>query len=168
MEVGEGWQIVNDGAARLFMLGKGESIFNDPTQVFVFLAIPNGDPRAILTAIRNEDGLIPQSEITETTIAGRSGELSGLQLDLSAKPNPEYKGDNEAEIPPGVQFLPSVQKYFPPGFFWSTWTAESRLRFIALDMGEHVLLLHIESPLAEFEAFNREVEQVLRTLEFGG
>jgi hypothetical protein len=163
MEVGEGWQVVNEKAARLFMLGKGESVFNDPTQAFVFIAIPDGDPATVLASIGNDPGLIEQGEMTETTIAG----LPGLQLDFSGRPNPGYEGDQEAEIPPGVQFLPSVGKYFAEGFFWTTWSAESRLRFIALDAGEHVLLLQIDAPAVEFEDFAAEADRVLGTLKVG-
>jgi hypothetical protein len=165
MELGEGWQVVNEKDARLFMLGKGESIFNDPTQALVFIAIPKGDPQAILSSIRNDPGLTAQGEMSEITVAGASGGLSGLQLDLFAKPNPDYEGDKDAEIPPGVQFLPSVGQYFAEGFFWTTWSAEAHLRFIVLDLGEHVLLLQMDSQPAEFEAFASEAEQVLQTLK---
>jgi hypothetical protein len=161
MELGEGWQAVHDRAARLFMLGKGENIFHDPTQAFVFIAIPDGDPQAILSSIKNQKGLTPEGEITETTIAG----FSGLQLDLSANPNPDYEGDKGAEIPAGVQFLPAVGRYFAQGFFWTTWSAESRLRFIALDVGNHLLLFQIDAPPAQFETFAEEANQVLQTLQ---
>jgi hypothetical protein len=163
MEIGEGWQVVNEKAARLFMLGKGESIFNDPTQALVFIAIPDGKPQAILSSIKNDPGLMAQGEIIETTLAG----LPGLQLDFSARPNPGYEGDQQAEIPPGVQFLSSVGKYFAEGFFWTTWSAEARLRFIALDAGQHALLLQIDAPPAEFETFATEADQVLHTLRIG-
>lgn len=165
MELGEGWQVVNDKDARLFMFGKGENIFNDPTQALVFIAISNGDPQAILASIKNDPGLTAQREMTEITIAGGSGGLSGLQFDLFAKPNPDYEGNKDAEIPPGVQFLPSVGQYFAEGFFWTTWSAEAHLRFIVLDLGEHALLLQIDSPPAEFEGFASEAEQVLQTLK---
>ena len=161
MELGEGWQVVNEGSARLFMLGKGESIFNDPTQVLVFIAIPDGNPRTILESIKSERVLIAQSDISETMIAG----FPGLQVDLTAKPNPEYKGSKQAEIPAGVQFLPTLNRYFTTGFLWTTWSAEARLRFIAVKVGEHVLLLEIDSPLAEFEAFASEANQLLQTLK---
>jgi hypothetical protein len=162
VDVGEGWGVLNEEAARLFLLaGKGRNEFNDPSQVLVFIAIPDGDPQDVLTSIRGAPQLTPLSEITGTTIAG----LPGWQFDASAKPNPEYKGDQEADIPAGVQILPVINKYFTPGFLWTTWTPEARLRFIALNVGEHVLLLEIESPPAEFEAFAAEADRVLQTLE---
>jgi DNA-binding beta-propeller fold protein YncE len=163
MTLNEGWQVVNEERARLFMLGKGESMFNDPTQALVFIAIPHGNPETILTSIENEKGLTPQGKMAVTTIAG----FSGLQLDFSANPNPDYAGDPGAEIPPGVQFLTSVGKYFAEGFFWTTWSAESRLRFIALNVWERVLLLQIDAPPTEFEAFASDAEQVLHTLRVG-
>jgi hypothetical protein len=161
LEVGEGWRAINEEAALLFMLGQGRNAFNDPTQVLVFIAVPNGIPQSVLTSIKREPGLTPESEITDITIAG----FSGLQLDLTAKPNPGYEGDKEAEILPGSQFLPAVNKYFTPGFIWTTWTAESRLRFIVLNVGEQILLIEIESPPNEFEAFASEADRVLQTLK---
>jgi len=161
MEVGEGWREINEEEALLFMLGKGRNSFGDPTQVLVFIAVPDGSPQAILTSIRNSPEVMAVSEMTEFTIAG----FSGLQVDVSAKPNPGYEGDKEAEIPAGAQFLPSVNRYFTPGFLWTTWTAESHLRFIVLNVDEHMLLIEIESPPAEFEAFASEADQVLQTLK---
>jgi hypothetical protein len=38
------------------------------------------------------------------------------------------------------------------------------MRFIVLDVGEHLLLIEIESPPAEFEAFANDANQVLETL----
>jgi hypothetical protein len=161
MEVDETWREINEEKALVFMLGKGRNSFGDPTHALVFIAVPDGKPETILGPIRAERGLIPESEITETMIAG----FAGLQVDLTAKPNPGYEGNKEAEIPPGVQFLPSVNKYFAEGFFWTTWSAEARLRFIALNVGEHVLLLQIDAPPAEFEAFAGEADQVIQTLK---
>jgi hypothetical protein len=161
LEVGDGWQVINEQGARLFMLGKGESMFNDPTQAFVFIAIPDGDPQAVLASIKNDQALTAQGEIIETTIAG----FPGLQLDLTAKPNPDYRGNNSAEVPPGVQFLTSVGKYFAEGFLWTTWSAEAQLRFIALEIGEDVLLIQIDSAPAEFEPFATEADNVLQSLK---
>jgi hypothetical protein len=161
IEIDDGWRVLNEEAARLFMLGKGRSIYNDPTQVLVFMPAPDGDPQAILDSIREEPGLNPQGEIAETTIAG----FPGLQLDLKANPNPDYPGNEQAEIPPGVQFLPAVNKYFAEGFMWTTWTAEAQLRFIALQVDEDVLLIEIESPPAEFESFASQADEVLQALK---
>ena len=161
IDVGEGWSVLNEEKARLFLFaGKGRNEFNDPSQVLVFIVIPDADPQEILNTIRNSPELIPD-DIVETTIA----RFSGWQFDATAKPNPGYEGDRNADIPPGVQFLPAINQYFTPGFLWTTWTAEPRLRFVVLNAGEQMLLLEIESPPAEFDAFAREAEQVLQTLK---
>jgi hypothetical protein len=161
LEVGEGWRVLNEMAALLFLLaGQGRNSFGDPSQVLVFIAVLDGDPQAILTSIKNSPELTPAGEITEIMIAG----FSGLQLDASAKPNPGNEGNRGDGIPPGSQFLSAINKYFTEGFLWTTWTAEPRLRFIVLNVGEHILLIEIESPLAEFEAFASETDQVLQTL----
>jgi hypothetical protein len=161
VNVGEGWSVMNEEAARLFLLaGKERNEFNDPSQVLVFMNASNADPQTVLTSIKDSSELTSQSEITETTIAG----FSGWQFDATAKPNPANKGNLADSIPAGAQNLPAINKYFTPGFLWTTWTAEPRLRFVALNVGEEVLLLEIESPPTEFEAFASEAEQVLQTL----
>jgi hypothetical protein len=160
MEIGEGWRVLNEERARLFMLGRGRSDFDDPTQAFVFITVPDSNAETVLTLIQNEPGLDRASVMREITPGG----FPGFQMDFSAKPNPGYEGDEQAEIPPGVQFLPIVNEYFNSGFSWTTWTPESRLRFIALDLGGEVLLLEIEAPPDEFEEFAREANQVLQSL----
>jgi hypothetical protein len=161
LEVGEGWRVMNEEAALLFLLaGRERNSFGDPSQVLVFIAVPDEDPQAMLTSIRNSPELTPAGEISEITIAG----FSGLQVDASAQPNPGNEGNRGDGIPPGSQFLPAVNKYFTEGFVWTTWTAEPRMRFIVLDVGEHLLLIEIESPPAEFEAFANDANQVLETL----
>jgi hypothetical protein len=162
LDVGEGWRVMNEEQALLFLLaGQGRNSFGDPSQVLVFIAIPDGDPQQVLTPIRNSPELISVGELSETTIAG----FSGWQFDAMVKANPGNEGSPENGIPPGAQSLPAINKYFTPGFLWTTWTAEPRLRFIALNVGQQGLLLEIESPPAEFEAFVSESAQVLQTLE---
>jgi hypothetical protein len=160
MALEEGWRAVNDDDALLFMLGKGRNIYNDPIQALIFIAVPGGNPQAVITSVSREPGLTQEGEITETTLAG----FHGLQVDLTAKPNPGYEGDKESEILPGSQFLPHVNTYFAPGFIWTTWTAESKLRFIVLSVEENVLLIEIDSPPAEFEAFADDAILVIQTL----
>lgn len=161
IEVGEGWTVLHEEAARLFLLaGKGRNELNDPSQVLVFIAIPDEDPQDVLTSIRNSPQLAPLGEITEATIKG----FAGWQFDATAKPNPGNQGSPAESIPPGVQPLPALSKYFSPGFLWTTWTAEPRLRFLALHAGEHILLLQIESPPAEFETFAGEADKLLQSL----
>jgi hypothetical protein len=165
MDVEEGWGVLNEERARLFLLaGQGRNEFNDPSQVLVFIAIPDEDPQVVLTPIRNSPQLTSVTEITETTIAG----LSGWQFEALARPNPENEGSRQDGIPPGSQYLPEIGKYFTPGFLWTTWTAEPRMQFIALDAGGYILLAQIESPPAEFEAFADEAKQLLQTLELTG
>jgi hypothetical protein len=159
--VRESWRVMNEKAALLFLLaGQGRNEFNDPSQVLVFMNVSESDPQTVLMAIKDSPELTSLSEITETTIAG----FSGWQFDATAKPNPANKGNAANSIPAGARNLPAINKYFAPGFLWTTWTAEPRLRFIALNVGEHILLIEIESPPAEFEAFASEADQVLQTL----
>jgi hypothetical protein len=162
LEVGDGWRVLNEKAALLFLLaGQGRNSLGDPSQVLVFIAVPDEDPQELLTSIKNSPELTFAGEISEVSIAG----FAGLQVDASAKPNPGNEGNRGDGISPGSQFLPAVNKYFTEGFLWTTWTAEPRLRFMVLNVGEHVLLIEIESPPAEFEAFSSEADKVLQTLK---
>jgi len=142
-------------------LARGRNSFDDASQVLVFIPVQNEEPQSILTSIKNAPELTPADEMSEITIAG----FPGLQLDTSAKPNPGNEGSSGEGIPPGTQFLPVINKYFTEGFIWTTWTAEARLRFIVLNAGEQTLLIEIESPPAEFEAFASEADKVLQTLK---
>ena len=163
LEVSEGWGVLHEEGALLILLaGKGRNGFNDPSQVLVFIAAKDGDPQDILASIRNSPELTPIGEIIPTDIAG----FTGLQFDASAKPNSQNKGDRENSVPPGAQILPALSRYFAPGFLWTTWTAEPRLRFVTLEVDEQVLLLQIESPPAEFDAFASDSDQVLQSLKF--
>jgi hypothetical protein len=162
LELGEGWRVMNEAAAKLFLLaGEGRNELGDPSQVLVFIAIPDAKPQEVLASIRDAPELVPAGEITETTVAG----FSGWQFEAQATPNPTNKGNPANSVPAGSQFLPALGKYFAPGFLWGTWSAEPTLRFIALDMGEHVLLIVIESPPGEFEAFASQADEVLRSMK---
>jgi hypothetical protein len=161
LEVGDEWRVVNDKRAGLFMLGRGRNEFQDPTHTLVLIPTPDTTPDSVLAPIAIDPALVAGDPPVATTVAG----FAGLQLDRSAKPNPGYTGSPHDEIPPGVQHLPSVRKWFATGFFWTTWSVESRLRFIALAIGEQTLLVEIDVPPGELEGFLVEADAVLQSLE---
>ena len=165
VEVGEGWKVLNEEAALLFEIGRGENIQKNPSQMIVFLNVTGrGSPETLISSVKNAPELTTTAESVSVTIAG----FSGLQLDSTAKPNPGYAGDPAADIPPEVQFLPVFMKYFTPGFLWTTSSPEARVRTIALTIDNQTLLLYLEAPQEEFEAFTVDAEQILQSLELVG
>lgn len=162
VEVGEGWRSINEKAAKLFTLGKGRNSLGDASQLLVFLAAPKvGSPQTLLQSVRNAPEYVASGETTPATIAG----FSGLQSDAATKPNLKYEGDPEADIPPGVQILPSINRFFTPGFLWTTSSPEARLRLIALDVNGQTILIYLEAPPDEFDAFVGEATKLLQTME---
>jgi hypothetical protein len=158
----EGWRVLNEGRARLFMLGRGENVQGNPDQMIVFLdASGEETPEATIEGVREAEQLVALDEATEVTIAG----FPGVQLDSSVLPNPAFEGDPEADIPPGVQFLPVIEQYFAPGFVWTTSSPEARVRTIALTVGDRTLLVYLEAPSSEFGRFADDVATILESLE---
>jgi len=162
IEVGEGWRAINEEAALLFSIVKGRNVLGDASQMMVFLLVPDDRPlEDLLRPIQRADELVPLTEPSPVEIA----QLSGLQFEAQVKPNPGYAGDLAEDIPPGVQILPSVNRYFTPGFLWTTATIEARLGLIAVHIGDQPLIIYLEAPPEEYDAFALEAGAVLQTLE---
>ena len=164
-EVGEGWRVLNEERARLFLLGRGENAQGNPSQLIVFIdaTSPTAPPESIIAAARGIPQLIPLGEPVSVAVAG----FPGRQLDTVARPNPDEKGDPSADIPPGIQYLPFFQKYFAPGFLWTTSSPEARVRTVALAVGDQTLVLYMEAPATEFDPFVLDADTILRTLRPG-
>ena len=161
-EVGEGWRVLNEERARLFLLGRGENAQSNPSQIITFIDATGAitSPEEFIAAVQTIPQLTPLGGPVSVAIAG----FPGWQLDAVAKPNSEEKGDPSADIPPGIQFLPFFQEYFAPGFIWSTSSPEARVRTAALRVGEQTLVLYMEAPAAEFEQFILDADTILWTL----
>ncbi len=161
-EVGEGWRVLNEERARLFLLGRGENAQNNPSQIITFIDTTGAitSPEEFIAAVQTIPQLTPLGGPVSVAIAG----FPGWQLDAVAKPNSEEKGDPSADIPPGIQYLPFFQQYFAPGFIWSTSSPEARVRTAALRVGEQTLVLYMEAPAAEFEQFILDADTILWTL----
>ena len=161
-EVGEGWRVLNEERARLFLLGRGQNAQNNPSQIIVLIDATDAaaSPESIIAAVEDIPQLSPITGPVSVAIAG----FPGWQLDSVAKSNPEEKGDPSADIPPGIQYLPFFEKYFAPGFLWTTSTPEARVRTAALRVGERTLILYMEAPAAEFDPFMADADALLWTL----
>jgi hypothetical protein len=160
--VGEGWKVLNEEAALLFLIGKGRNVQNNPSQMIVFMQVAEETtPEALIASVQRAPELSATTEPLEVMIAG----FPGLQLDSIAKPNPGYEGNVDEDIPPGVQFLPIFMKFFAPGFVWTTSSSEAQVRTIAITMSDHTLLLYLEAPQDEFDQFVADADPILQSLE---
>lgn len=164
VDVGEGWRVLNEERAQLFLLGRGENAQNNPNQIIAFLNAtvhsPAGSPESVLAGVAGAPELTVVAEPSSITIDG----FEGLQMDSVALPNPDYKGSPADDIPPGVQFLPVIEQYFAPGFAWTTSSPEAQVRTIALQVGDQTLVFYMEAPQDEFEQFATDAETILQTL----
>ena len=162
VDVGEGWRVLNEQAALLFLLGRGMNVQNNPSQLIVFINVTGKTtPEALIDLVQGAPELTTLSEPAIVTLAG----FPGMQLDSTAKPNASYEGSEAQDIPPGVQFLPVFKEYFTPGFLWTTSSPEARLRTIVLTVDDQTLLLYLEAPPKEFDQFAADAESILQSLE---
>lgn len=161
IDVHAGWRVLNEPPAKLFLLGRGENVQGNPSQMVVFLNVTGtGAAESVIEGIRAAPELTESAAPAAVTVAG----FAGLQLDMTAKANPGYEGDAAADIPPGVQFLPVIEQYFARGFAWTTSSPEAQVRAIVLTVRDQVLLLYLEAPSGELEALAADAAPILDSL----
>ena len=162
IELGEGWRVLNEKRAQLFLIGRGQNAQNNPSQLITFINATDTtpSPESVIAALRALPQLTLLGEPVSVAIAG----FPGWQVDAVAKANPDEKGDPSADIAPGIQYLPFFEQYFAPGFIWSTSSPEARVRTAAVRVGEQTLVLYMEAPAAEFDTFIADVDALLWSL----
>jgi hypothetical protein len=162
IDVPSGWRLLNEPLAKLFLLGRGSNVQDNPSEMIVFLNVTGtGTPESTIDGIRNAPELAEAAAPIAVTVAG----FKGLQLDMAAEANPGYEGDPAADIPPGVQFLPVIEQYFARGFAWTTSSPEAQVRAIAVTVDDQLLLLYLESPAGELDAFAADASRILESLQ---
>jgi hypothetical protein len=159
--LGEGWKTLNEEAAKLFLLGRGENVLNNPSQLVAFMNATGDTPESLIAEVQAIPELSALGEPVPVTIAG----FSGLQLDSVALPNPDEKGRAADDIPPGIQYLPFFMRFLTPGFLWITSSPEARVRTVALTVGDQTLLLYMEAPAEDFDPLAADAEAILQSLE---
>lgn len=164
LDVPSGWRVLNERAARLLMLGRGGNALGNPLHVLLFAdATGSGAPAEIIERVRSAAELTELSVPATVTVAG----LPAIQLDMQARPNPDFRGLPADDIPAGVQYLPVIEAYFAPGFLWTTSSSEAVVRTIVLAVDDRVLLIYVEAPPADFDEFAVLSAAVLDSLSFG-
>ena len=89
--------------------------------------------------------------------------FAGVQFDATAKHDPEQEEAPTNGIEAGAIRLEALNDtgYFPTGFFVTSATRESSLRFVALETGDRTMLVLIDAPPDEFNAFSEEAMEIL-------
>ena len=163
VEIDAGWKLVNERAALFLQFGRGENSLGNPSQMIILVnATRRGEPEAVIGLVPAAPQLTALGDPAPVTVAGFEGWL----LDSTANSNPTYAGNEAADIPPQVQFLPVMEQFFTPGFAFTTSSPEARLRFVALAVGDQTLLIYLEAPPGEFEDFALQADAVLQSLAF--
>jgi hypothetical protein len=162
LEVPEGWRVINESRAGLLMLGRGANELGNPDRI-VLLVDATAAGMSSETLINGIVG-VPQveavSEASPVVLAG----FDGSQARMNALPNPDYEGDPEADIPPGVQPLPAIGRFFAEGFQWTTTTPEAQISVAAVGVGDRMLLVYLEAPPGELDALASDAIPMLETL----
>jgi hypothetical protein len=162
IDIPDGWRVLNEPPAKLFLLGRGRNVQDNPSQMILFLNVTGtGTPESIIDGIRDASELTEAAAPSATTVAG----FPGLRVDMAAKPNPGFEGDPASDIPPGVQYLPVIEQYFARGFAWTTSSPEAQVRAVALTVGTQLLLLYLEAPSGELDAFASDAAAILDSLQ---
>jgi hypothetical protein len=102
--------------------------------------------------------------VLTTPLASRGVYTDGAELLLDEDPEQMAVPANGIEA--GAIRFPAFDGtgYFPDGFFVTSATRGSRLRFIALDVGDRTMLALIDAPPNEFVAFADQAAAVLASM----
>lgn len=157
--VGDGWrgmQNANDGV--VFLL-QGSNEVHHSSRWLGFFAVTPAVGQAFLDDLR----VAPLFSVSATEPALLAG-LTGTRTDLAADPNPGEPGRSDRVA--GAVVIPSMRLISNISHGWFTESAEARLRIYLLDAtAAYQVLVYVEAPPAEFDAFVTAVEEVLDTLQ---
>jgi hypothetical protein len=140
---------------------RGRNELDNPSEWIVIIHAPAaGNIQSFMAQFADEPTITGLGEPATADLAG----YPGLQQDFAALPNPDFSGNPNDDIPPGVVFIEAVEQFFVPGFIWVTSTPEALLRFVVVDAGDGLLFVYFEAPPADFEALSSDADLMLQTL----
>ena len=145
---------------QIFALERGQNAIGNATHRLVFFAFPSDVSSEEPTAQLRAMPLFDSSEIRDITLLN----VTGTQWDAVARPNPGQRG--ESGVADGTIAIPALFELMRFDGVWHTATPEVRLRFMVPDVTGHTMLIYVEAPPAEFDAWASEVEQLLKTVTF--
>jgi len=160
INVTDGWRVVHFPDLEVLGIASGKNSLGDVSNWLTFLPIYDADAAEFVAAMQAAPELTALAEPLSVTLAGR---YEGMQYDFRALPNPGFAGDPEAGIPAGAQQLPALQAY-TPGFAWTTSSDEPLIRVFVFDFDGRTMVLYIEAPADEFDAFLIGIHPMLESL----
>ena len=145
---------------QIFALERGQNSLGNATHRLVFFAFPS-DVSGVETTFRlRETTLLDSSEIRDITLFN----VTGAQWEAVAQPNPAQKG--ESGVADGAIAIPALFDLIRLHGVWHTSTPGARLQFIVAEPPGRTLLIYIEAPPDDFEAWASETEELLKTVMF--
>lgn len=163
LQLPDGWRGVRENSVEAVYMIRGETEFANAADTLAFFALEESE-----TAEQFEQDLLAAPEITilgEPT-AVTVGGFEAWQVDAQAKPNPDYEGNPEADIPPGTQQIHIFEDYFiTRRYFWATFTPEALIRVIVITGTPQDIVVYIEGPVDGFETVAADADAILQTLQ---
>jgi hypothetical protein len=162
LELGEGWRGIRDDKARQVNLLRGLNDVGHGTLWLAPYAITNEVVDAFVTELRATP-LLTFEKGVPVEIAG----VRGRQFDGQAQTNPDEAGSGSRV--PGTVDIPAMRRLHNSGltdFTWYTESVEARLRFVFVEVGASTLVVYIEAPPDEFDAFIELADTVLASIRF--
>lgn len=153
LELGEGWRGVRDDKNRQVNLAQGTNDVGHGTLWLAPYAISTADVDAFVAELRATP-LMTFEDAVPAEVAG----LPAQQFDAQAEPNPTESGNDRRE--PGTVDILAMHLLHSPGitdFDWYTESVEARLRFMFVEVGDYTLVIYLEAPPDEFDAFTTDL-----------
>jgi hypothetical protein len=160
VELGAGWRSFREDKALQVNLVRGANAVGHGTLWFGPYAIPTADVGAFVAELRATP-LMTFEEPVAVAFAG----LQGDQFEARAEPNPAEPGSGDRV--PGTVDIGAMRLLHSPGitdFSWYTESVAARLRFMFVEVGDDTLVIYLEAPPDEFDAFTNLAAGVLDTM----
>jgi hypothetical protein len=142
---------------------QGKNAADDPSRWLYLIRSPSDlSLEDVIGAMAAMDSIT----ITAGPVDVDYGEFAGQEFDATAHEDPDQPEVPANGIEAGAIRLEALNDtgYFTTGFFVTSATRGSTLRFAALDPGERTLLALIDAPPAEFAVFLEEAMAILDSL----
>lgn len=163
LEVGTDWRAFRVNRNLTFTFVRGSNAVGSSTHWMSLFAPETSQVEAFLADLRATPLLTVGGGVPEVTeVGGYAAEM----IDAVAQPNPAESG-NDSRMP-GTVDVHAMYRLHSLGitdFEWYTESAEARLRFVFVEVGDHTLIIYLEAPAAEFDAFMQLVDGVLDSIE---
>lgn len=159
IEVGEGWRGLRNGTERIVAFVQGSNAIQHPTHYMALFGVDRDEAVSFLGQFQATDLLtVSSSEPIEI------GGLTGTRVDAVADPNPGELG-TEKRVAGSIP-IPAMTALTNPATRWFTESAEAGLQIYLLEATDtHTLIVYVEAPSAEFDAFSATVADALATLQ---